>query len=389
MIKVIDLFSGAGGLTLGFKSKIRNNTFIKSNKYHILFANELDKNAAKAFSLNFPKIPMLNCNITNISKLYLDENNIDYTDTDLVIGGPPCQSFSTVGKRQYDERATMYREYRRLLSFIKPKVFLFENVTGLLTMKNDIGLPILEDIKKEFNDFSDFEIDLSYEIKDCVLNAKNFGVPQNRERVFLIGIRKDLNVSSYWKFPLNKIINENEFLTLEDAIGDLPFLNNGEHKIEYDRTSYTKYQALMRNNSESLTHHHNGINGEKILKIMQTVIPGEGKKYINKLVENGELDLKYKLTSGYNNTYAKLWWDKPSSTITNNLSTPSSLRCIHPIQNRALTSREGARIQSFPDTFQFFGSKESINCQIGNAVPPLLAIAIAQELEKFFKNFVI
>ena len=387
MIRVVDLFSGAGGLTLGFKNKILNDTFVKSDDYNILFANEIDKNASDAFSLNFPQIPMLNCSITQITQNYLVENNIEYSDVDLVIGGPPCQSFSTVGRRQYDERAQMYKEYRRMLSFLQPKVFLFENVTGLMTMKNAVGLPVLEDIKREFSDFSDFGIDLSYEIKESVMNAKHFGVPQNRERVFLVGMRRDLESEFNWEFPDAELISEDEFLTLEDAIGDLPELGNGEKKEYYESNPYTFYQKLMRNNSVELTHHVNGLNGERMLKIMKTVTPGKGKNYINELVEAGKLDEKYFLTSGYHNTYGKLWWDRPSSTITNNLSTPSSLRCIHPIQNRALTPREGARIQSFPDTFHFIGNKENINSQIGNAVPPLLAMAIAQKLTSFFDNF--
>lgn len=387
MIRVVDLFSGAGGLTLGFKNKVLNDTFVKSDDYNILFANEIDKNASDAFSLNFPQIPMLNCSITQITQNYLVENNIEYSDVDLVIGGPPCQSFSTVGRRQYDERAQMYKEYRRMLSFLQPKVFLFENVTGLMTMKNAVGLPVLEDIKREFSDFSDFGIDLSYEIKESVMNAKHFGVPQNRERVFLVGMRRDLESEFNWEFPDAELISEDEFLTLEDAIGDLPKLGNGEKKEYYESNPYTFYQKLMRNNSVELTHHVNGLNGERMLKIMKTVTPGKGKNYINELVETGKLDEKYFLTSGYHNTYGKLWWDRPSSTITNNLSTPSSLRCIHPIQNRALTPREGARIQSFPDTFHFIGNKENINSQIGNAVPPLLAMAIAQKLTSFFDNF--
>lgn len=386
MIRVVDLFSGAGGLTLGFKNKVENNLFIESNEFDILFANEINKYASDAFSLNFPEIPMLNCSITDINEAYLDEKNIDYTGVDLVIGGPPCQSFSTVGKRQYDERAKMYQEYRRVLTFLKPKVFLFENVTGLLTMKNDQGLPVLEDIKNSFNDFSDFDIELSYEIKDSVINAKHFGVPQNRERVFLIGIRKDLEIVQDWQFPVYEV--DDEFLSLEDAIGDLPFLGNGETKNKYENAPYTNYQELMRNQCNYLMNHVNGTNGEKMLTIMQAVKQGEGRNYINSLVESGVLDKRYYLTSGYHNTYGKLWWDRPCSTITNNLSTPSSLRCIHPIQNRALTSREGARIQSFPDTFQFIGNKESINSQIGNAVPPLLAMAIAQQLKGFIdENF--
>ena len=123
-----------------------------------------------------------------------------------------------------------------------------------------------------------------------------------------------------------------------------------------------------------------------MLEIMKLVKQGEGKNQINKLVDEGKASKELYLTSGYRNSYGRLWWDKPSSTITNNLSTPSSLRCIHPKQNRALTSREGARLQSFPDSFQFYGSKTQVNIQIGNAVPPLLSIVLADSVKRFFLN---
>ena len=123
-----------------------------------------------------------------------------------------------------------------------------------------------------------------------------------------------------------------------------------------------------------------------MLEIMKLVKQGEGKNQINKLVDEGKASKELYLTSGYRNSYGRLWWDKPSSTITNNLSTPSSLRCIHPKQNRALTSREGARLQSFPDSFQFYGSKTQVNIQIGNAVPPLISIVLADSVKRFFLN---
>lgn len=122
------------------------------------------------------------------------------------------------------------------------------------------------------------------------------------------------------------------------------------------------------------------------MKIISNVPQGEGKDYINDLVERGILDRSLYLTSGYHNSYGRLCWNKPANTITNNLGTPSSLRCIHPEQNRALTSREGARIQSFPDEFYFVGGKEQINSQIGNAVPPILAMSIANQIKKFFNE---
>lgn len=115
---------------------------------------------------------------------------------------------------------------------------------------------------------------------------------------------------------------------------------------------------------------------------MDNVIQGEGKDYINSLVDQGILEEQYRLTSGYKNTYGRLYANQPCTTITNNMSTPSGLRCIHYEQNRALTPREGARIQSFPDWFQFTGNKREIKTQIGNAVPPLLAMKFAEQLEE-------
>lgn len=391
MIKVIDLFSGAGGLTFGFQNKIERNRFVENSLFNIIFANELDSSAAEAFRMNFPDITMLEDDISNLSAEYLTRKYINIDNLDLIIGGPPCQSYSTVGKRQYDSRAKMYKEYRRLLSITKPKMFIFENVTGLLTMKNDEGKPVIDDVISSFQDFSDFGDDLSYTIHNKVLDSKNYGVPQSRERVFLVGIRSDLKINHEWEFPVptyGKLKNQIPYLTLEDAIGDLPELKNGEKKEFYSQKPYAKYQRLMRGNEKQLKDHVNSINGDRMLKIMKAVIPGEGRPYINRLVMEGKLEKSLYLTSGYDNTYGKLWWDRPSTTITNNLASPSSLRCIHPLQSRALTPREGARIQSFPDSFYFTGTKDSITSQIGNAVPPLLSLAIANQVNDFFeKNF--
>ena len=141
----------------------------------------------------------------------------------------------------------------------------------------------------------------------------------------------------------------------------------------------------MRRNSRTLTAHFSGVYGDKIQTIMNNVIQGEGKNYINKLVDDGKLDEKYRLTSGYNNTYGRLYANKPCTTITNNMSTPSGLRCIHYEQNRPLTPREGARIQSFPDWFVFCGNRSEIRTQIGNAVPPLLAMKLAKQIERLLE----
>ncbi|HFJ5518494.1 TPA: DNA cytosine methyltransferase [Enterococcus faecium] len=384
MIKVVDLFSGAGGLTFGFQKKIIRNRFVNDDRFNVIFANEFDPSASESFRLNFPNIPLLENDISNLDIEYLKKMYLNLNNIDLIIGGPPCQSFSTVGKRQYDNRAKMYKEYRRMLSILKPKMFVFENVLGLLTMKNDLGLPVIKDVEASFRDFSDFNDTLSYDIHKSVLNSQDFGVPQTRERVFLVGIRKDLHIVSPWRFPSPSTSKKS--LTVEEAISDLPPLGNGMGTNKYQSKPLSKYQYLMRGNQKVLNDHVNGVNGERMVQIMEAVPEGEGRPYINKLVEEGKLPQNLFLTSGYRNTYGRLWWNRPSTTITNNLSTPSSLRCIHPKQNRALTSREGARLQSFPDDFLFVGSKEKVNSQIGNAVPPILSIHLANSISDFFSN---
>lgn len=374
-MKIVDLFSGAGGLTFGFYYKLLNGKFVVNEDCNIIFANEYDKDAAKAFQLNFPDVRMINKDIRTLSKREIEEY-IGKQEIDLIIGGPPCQSYSTIGKRKYDDKAKLYEEYYRLLSIIKPKMFLFENVTGMLSMKSDTGTKVIDDIKSKFKS-------VNYEIDFEVLDAAEYGVPQHRQRVFIIGRRSDLHI--LWDF---KDIKKNNFtLSIKDAIDDLPSVSAGTNVTTYKKYSnLTSYQKLMRNPSGNLTCHFSPIYGDKIQTIINNVIQGEGKNYINKLVCEGKLSEKYKITSGYNNCYGRLLENVPCTTITNNVSTPSGLRCIHYRENRALTPREGARIQSFPDWFQFVGSKKAITTQIGNAVPPLLAIKIANQIEKILKD---
>lgn len=384
---VIDLFSGAGGLTYGFSHRIENNTFVQDDFFNFLFANEYDHQAAKAFSANFPQINLIEGDIADINQDFLRKRNININvPVDLIIGGPPCQSYSTVGKRQYDQRAKMYREYMRMLKIFRPSVFIFENVTGMLSMKNDSGTPVIEDIK---NSFKIIDGDLGYKLFVETLNAKDFGVPQSRERVFIVGFRKDIDYE--WTFPLpthGRKRNLQNYVKISEAISDLPCIKCGQKKSNYKTQPQTDYERLMRGDSQILEDHECGMYGEKISAVIKVVKQGEGRFFINELVEKGELPRKYYLTSGYKNTYGRLWWDRPSTTITNSLGTPSALRCIHPFQNRALTTREGARLQSMPDTMHFFGNKHERNSQVGNAVPPLLAMALANKMRHIpFEQF--
>ena len=373
--RIVDLFSGAGGLTFGFYYNRENNTFVRNENCNIIFANEYDHAAAESFRINFPDINMINQDIKELTEEQV-RALIGEEEVDLIIGGPPCQSYSTIGRRVYDDKAKLYNEYYRMLSIIRPRMFLFENVKGMLSMKDEKGNLVIDNIKNMFENINE---ELGYNIVYDTIDAVNYGVPQHRERVFIIGIRNDLDIE--WDF--NQLEVEPEQLTLEEAISDLPHIASGENIHEYgEEQPENDYQRLMRGTNTELSAHFLAVYGDKIQTIMDNVIQGEGKDYINSLVDQGILEEQYRLTSGYKNTYGRLYANQPCTTITNNMSTPSGLRCIHYEQNRALTPREGARIQSFPDWFQFTGNKREIKTQIGNAVPPLLAMKFAEQLEE-------
>lgn len=374
-MRIVDLFSGAGGLTFGFYYNKENNTFVRNKNCNIIFANEYDRAAVESFRINFQDINMINQDIKELTEEQV-KALIGEEEVDLIIGGPPCQSYSTIGRRVYDDKAKLYNEYYRMLSIIRPRMFLFENVKGMLSMKDEKGNLVIDNIKNMFENINE---ELGYNIVYNTIDAVNYGVPQHRERVFIIGIRNDLDIE--WDF--NQLEVEPEQLTLEEAISDLPHIASGEDIHEYgEEQPENDYQRLMRGTNTELSAHFLAVYGDKIQTIMNNVIQGEGKDYINSLVDQGILEERYRLTSGYKNTYGRLYANQPCTTITNNMSTPSGLRCIHYEQNRALTPREGARIQSFPDWFQFIGNKREIKTQIGNAVPPLLAMKFAEQLEE-------
>jgi DNA (cytosine-5)-methyltransferase 1 len=371
-VRIVDLFSGAGGLTFGFYYSLVGGQFVRNKNCEIVFANEKDSSPAKSFSLNYPDIKMLNCDIKTL-KEHTVNKLVEGGNIDLIIGGPPCQSFTTIGKRKYDDRARLYQEYIRMLKIIRPRMFIFENVKGILSMKDDLNHSVMDRIVTSFETITD---DLGYHVVHRTLNAVEYGIPQYRERVFMIGIRNNQNIS--WVFP----VGNKEKLTIKEAIDDMPPLNQGEEGVNYTMGVTNNYQMLMRGPNELLTFHRAALHGEKIQIVISNISQGEGRFDFNRLIDQGLIDAKYKLTSGYKNTYARLISTKPCTTITHNMSTPSSLRCIHYSQNRSLTPREGARLQSYPDWFQFCGTTTEVKTQIGNAVPPLLAIALQECAQK-------
>ena len=349
---VIDLFAGVGGLSYGFA---------KNSNFQIIFANEYEKDIAKAYTLNHPGVNMINEDIRNLTKERILEATGGKT-IDVLVGGPPCQSYSTLGKRQMDDRAWLFEEYCRILSFVKPKLFLFENVSGLLSMQ---GGKLIDMIKERFHK-------LGYEVQIKLLNAVDYGVPQYRERVILVGMRGK-NSFEYPAPTHGEGKGLLPYVTLEDALSDLPSIKCGQSASKYKTKPKNAYQEWLRKSSTTLEEFEAPRNGDRIRAIMEALPDGGSKE---------DLPEKLRPTSGYGNTYAKMWWKKPAPTMTRNFATPSSSRCIHPRDSRSLTTREGARLQSFPDDYKFYGSRARKNLEVGNAVPPLLSVALAKQVVK-------
>ena len=346
---IVDLFAGVGGLSYGFSIL---------PQFKIIAANEIEKDISIAYQLNHPDVNMFNCDINCLTEEMLEEV-LNGKKVDIVVGGPPCQSYSTLGKRQMDDRANLFMQYKRVLKILQPKAFVFENVVGILSM--DKG-NFFKKVQTEFEN-------LGYNLQYRVLNAVNFGVPQHRERVILVGFRGDNNF--IYPEPTHKE-GLKPYVTLKDAIGDLPVLKSGEKKTNYASIATNDFLKFVRKNSTDVVEEHSAPkNGEHLVRIMEALKDGQSKN---------DLPEAIRPKSGYGNTYAKLWWERPSTTITRNFACPSSSRCIHPRDSRAMSIREGARLQSFPDDYKFYGTDGMKRLEIGNAVPPLLSMAIAKQM---------
>jgi len=366
--KVIDIFAGAGGLSYGFAH---------DKSFEIVAANEILEPMAKTYTLNHPTVKMYNCDIKNLGLKNLTEDlGIKEGDVDVVIGGPPCQAYSTVGKRdENDERGDLYLEYYRILSEVKPKMFVFENVKGLLTMKHG---KLVKEIISLFES-------LGYHVDIKLMNAADYGTPQIRERVIIVGN----NLGHEFTYPQPTHYNPEEpdsykeglspYVTLGEAIGDLPVIGTNQSGVNYTIEPENEYQRLMRNDAPSkITDHDCPKITPKLVAFMDSLPDG-----------GTPLDAPEELrpTVGFNNFYCRLWWNRPSTTITRNFDTASATRSIHPKQPRPLTRREGARIQGFPDNYVFYGTKKDKNLQIANAVPTFLATAIKDAIKDFLNKY--
>ncbi len=371
MYNVIDLFCGAGGLSLGFEMA----------GFNVLAGFEIEPNFLKTYENSHPHAIGFNNDLNKIDVKSLLENNKIYADEiDVIIGGPPCQGFSTVGNRMIDDpRNNLVRIFADIVNSIKPKMFLMENVSGLASMKNGQGELIKDELIDIFHE-------IGYNVKSKVLLAADYGVPQLRKRIFFVGIKKKYNYN--FKFPtpthhdktslLSFGDSSNTYLTVKDAISDLPVIESKESANVYDKEPLNDYQAYCRGNMTKLFNHTAPKHSELVIERIKNIPQGGN---------HGDLPEELKLKKGYPNIYGRLHENKPADTITGNCGCASAPgRFLHPTSNRVITVREACRLQSIPDFIEFKGNNSQQYKQVGNAVPPLLAKAIAIEMKKSISN---
>ncbi|HPS20406.1 MAG TPA: DNA cytosine methyltransferase [Candidatus Omnitrophota bacterium] len=435
-VKILDLFAGAGGLALGLES-------VKDEQGKSVFetfcAVEIDKYACETLRKNFGEDKVIEGDLTKKS-VHEEVINKCRGRVSVVAGGIPCQSFSLIGPRsgfgknidkfKEDKRDGLYKEFKKIVQELMPNIVIIENVRGILSKKDANGGKIINLL------VSDFE-KLGYNFKNekngskyLILNAADFGVPQVRERVILIGIKTrwrnaDVPFISPTHFnPLNKEANISKgksllpYVTLADAIGDLPKVNAkitytglgkseiekikkknqhikcGEDKILCDKTTlqaYLKkstpsgrqYFSFVRPKDYDFYYHHVSRSQQvSDLELFDAMKEGEtAKEFQTREPELAKKLIKYDMDT-FEDKYRKQRWDAPSTTVFAHLQKDGN-RFIHPKQKRTITPREAARIQSFPDDFIFCGPFSMKFKQIGNAVPPLLAMRIAESV--YFK----
>ena len=341
--KVIDLFCGIGGFSYGFE---------KTNDFKVVAGADIWNVALETFAKNHNKTKLINEDITLMDETYWYEykNKID-----VIIAGPPCQGFSMSGQRNVnDKRNSLFKEVVRITKILQPKYVVIENVVGLLSMSNAEGQDIKTLIKDEFNN-------IGYNVEYKILNAADYGVPQQRKRVIFM-ISKNYPLT----YPKEKY-NLQNYITVGDALGNIPI--SGQEYLP----PKTNYQKLMSGNS--YIYNHEIIKHNELITKRMSFVPQGGNWQ----------DIPLELGQGggtHSNNYRRLDSQKPSVTIKH--ATKSML--IHPFANRTPTVREVARLQSFDDDFILTGNKSDQHQQLANAVPPLLGMAIAQEISKNLKR---
>lgn len=348
---ILDLFCGAGGFSYGMHQNANFRTAV---------ALDFNEQAAHTYKMNMPEVDVITGDITStdVQEKILQKSR--EAGVNMIIGGPPCQGFAMKGKKLGldDERNYLFREYLKLVEQLQPEVFVIENVRRILTTASGW---FKDEILRHIHE-------MGYQVSYGVLNARNFGVPQSRERAFFICSKSRL-------IPLPDPLNCS--VSVRDAISDLAYLESAEGSFEanYNLPVQSEYQAMMRKNSNVLFNHQASNHSASALHKLSLIPAEKGQEYLPTELKGKQI---------YHTTWCRLIWDTFSPTIDTRFDTPSNGTNSHPVLNRSITPREAARIQSFDDSFVFYGNKSSICTQIGNAVPPLLAKAIADQIARFY-----
>ena len=429
----MDLFAGAGGLSLGFEM-IRDN--LGRPVYELYRAVEINKFACQTLKFRYGSEKIIEGDLT---KRETHERVIEECKgkISIVVAGIPCQSFSQIGPRsgygkknekyKKDHRDHLYKDVCNIIKEIKPKIIILENVRGILSKKDQNGKKIIDKI------IFDLEIKLGYNLKNTktgskfmLLNAENYGVPQRRQRVIIIGFLKEWTKTDVPfvepthfnpKLEKKKKNGLRPYVTLFEAIGDLPEvqpkitncglsekerkktfkinekINNGSDKIPFDRKRFKSHQKFCSDSAKEffdfiktkeckyIYHHIARSQQRSDLQLFKQMKAGEtSKSFMERKPTLSKKLIKYDMNS-FDDKYRRQKIDEPCTTIFAHL-TKDGNRFIHPIQVRTLTPREAARIQSFPDDFIFQGPLLKKFTQIGNAVPPLLARAVANSIKE-------
>lgn len=337
----VDLFCGAGGLSLGFKLA----------GFNIIGGVEWDKAAMETHKKNFSSNFEFCGDIKDISDSEILDN---FSNVDVIIGGPPCQGFSSANrhdKEENDPRNQLFFEYIRFVKLLKPKAFVIENVKEILTKNNGYAKNRIIEITSE----------LGYNVQVKVLLASDYGVPQKRRRAVFVGIRNDISGG----FSFENLPKVSDPVTVYDAIGDICY---PDEKISNPFLLYAK-------DSDTLNNHEPVFPNEKVINRMKHVPQGGNWKDVPVELWDTQRDNRH------SSAYRRLNFNEPSITIDT-----GHMNYFHPIEHRVPTVRESARLQSFPDSFVFCGNKGEQFRQVGNAVPPLMSKAIATEIMRIIKG---
>ena len=364
---VLDLFSGAGGFSTGFK---------KANCI-IVAAVEFDSDIAKTYRKNHPETILHNVDIRDLATETVYKNFLDKDIAcDVVIGGPPCQGFSMSGNRirksfegKFDERNELFMEFFRFVKELKPSYFIIENVEGILNYNDG---EVRNEIYRLFEG-------IGYKLDSKILLAADYGVPQLRKRAFFFGTNKCVDPSLLIPIPSH---NASNYVSTWDAISDLPTVESGggmDLLVKNHHVEYTDYQLKLGAHSKNVIYNHKASSHSKntINKL----------KLINNGKKQSDLPECMQTKSVHSGSWGRMEKEKPAFTLTTRINTPSVGRIVHPENNRTITPREAARIQSFPDDFVFIGGVTTIGKQIGNAVSPLLAEKLARQINIVERDF--